>query len=136
MAIRLISGIVLIAAAAFVGAADAQSLRDVRDREENAAALADEAYYTRKVCGNEIRAEIDWASAGEWQAGLLIAECDRALGALEAACRSGDKRAQNVSRFVCAGDGGGARLSGRSLRYGAERGVNAFAETQDALADG
>lgn len=136
MAIRLISGIVLAAAIMIAGPADAQSLRDVRDREQSAAALADEAYYTRKICGNEIRAEIDWASAGNWQAGLLIAECDKALGALEAACRAGDKRAQNISRFVCAGDGGGARLSGRSLRYGAERGVNAFAQTQEALADG
>lgn len=134
MAIRTISALAFIAALVAADAADAQSLRDVRKREENAAALADEAYYTRKVCGNEIRAEIDWASAGEWQAGLLIAECDKALGALEAACRTGDTRAQNVSRFVCAGDGGGARLSGRSLRYGAERGANAFAETQEALA--
>ncbi len=130
---RLIIGIVLFAALALVSAAEAQSLRDVREREDNAAALADEAYYTRKVCGNEIRAEVDWASAGDWQAGLLIAECDKALGALEAACRAGDARAQNVTRFVCAGDGAGARLSGRSLRYGAERGVNAFAETQKAL---
>ncbi len=135
MAIRLTFAVLLIAAALLAGAADAQSLKDVRAREENTAALAEEAFYTRKVCDNEIRAEIDWASAGDWQAGLLIAECDKALGALEAACRAGDQRAQNVTRFVCAGDGAGARLSGRSLRYGAGRGVNAFADTQEALAD-
>lgn len=115
------------------GAVEAQSLRDVRAREANAAALADEAYYTRKVCGNEIRAEVDWASAGDWQAGLLIAECDKALGALEAACRAGDSRAQGVTRFVCAGDGAGAQLRGSLLRYGAARRANAFAETQSAL---
>ncbi len=133
MTLRAGFGSLLVAAIALAGAAEAQSLRDERAREDNAAALADEAYYTRKVCGNEIRAEIDWASAGDWQAGLLIAECDRALGALEAACRAGDKRAQRVNRFVCAGDGAGARLSGQSLRYGAERGANAFAETREAL---
>ncbi len=139
MALQPHFGIVALAVLAFaisaLGAAEAQSLRDVRAREDNAAALADEAYYTRKVCGNEIRAEIDWASAGDWQAGLLIAECDKALGALEAACRAGDERAQQVTRFVCAGDGAGAELSGGALRYGAERGVNAFAETQKALAE-
>ena len=110
--------------------AQAQSLRDARAREATAAALGEEAVYTRIVCGNELRAEIDWSSAGDWQEGLLIAECDKALGALEAACRAGDKRAQNVSRFVCAGDGAGATLNGRSLRYGARADLNAFEETQ------
>ena len=108
-------------------------MRDVRAREQYSAELADEAYYTRKVCGNEIRAEVDWASAGDWQAGLLIAECDKALGALEAACRAGDQRAQRITRFLCAGDGAGARLSGGMLRYGADRSFNAFKETQAAL---
>ena len=120
----------MAAFAALAGAAQAQSLRDARAREANTAALGEEAVYTRTVCGNELRAEIDWASAGEWQAGLLIAECDKALGALEAACRAGDKRAQNVSRFICAGDGAGATLNGRSLRYGARADLNAFKETQ------
>jgi len=133
MVMRFIVGFSVAAALALGGAADAQSLRDARARDANSAALADEAYYTRKVCGNEIRAEVDWASAGDWQEGLLIAECDKALGALEAACRAGDIRAQGVTRFICAGDGDGAELRGSLLRYGADRRANAFVETQSAL---
>ena len=124
------------AALAATGGAAAQSLKDVRAREANAAALGEQAVYTRKICGNQLRAEIDWASAGDWQAGLLISECDKALGALEAACRAGDQQAKRVSKFICAGDGSGATLSNGSLRYGAARGADAFKETQDVLNSG
>ena len=134
MTVRLV--FILAALTAIAGAAQAQSLKDARSREATAAALREQAVYTRSVCGNELRAEIDWASAGDWQAGLLISECDKALGALEAACRAGDKRAKRVSRFICAGDGAGATLRGGSLRYGAGAGLNAFKETQKAFNGG
>jgi hypothetical protein len=123
----------LFAALVFAGAASAQSLKDARAREATEKNFAREAKYTRSVCGAELDAEIDWASVGDWQKGLLVAECDRALGALEAACRSGDERAKSVRRFVCAGDGSGAELRGSTLRYGAARGVDAFDETQSVL---
>lgn len=128
---RLIAGLAI--AAAMAGGAAAQSLKDARARDADSAALAKEATYTREVCGAEIRAEIDWGSIGDWRSGVLVEECDKALGALEAACRAGDPAAKAVTRFVCAGDGAGARLSGRTLRYGAARGVNAFAETNKAF---
>ena len=130
---RLVFCVILFACVTLASAADAQSLRDARARDADARALAKEAVYTRRVCGNDITAEIDWASAGDWRSGLLVAECDKALGALEAACRAGDERAKSVTRFVCAGDGAGAEIFGNTLRYGAERGVNAFKATKEAL---
>lgn len=123
----------LLTALPLTGAAEAQSLRDARAKAAVETSLEREAIYTRSVCGNEIRAEIDWASAGDWQTGLLVAECDKALGALEAACRSGDAEAKRVTRFVCAGDGGGPEINGATLRYGAARDSDGFAETKEAF---
>ncbi len=125
---------VMAVALLMAGEAGAQSLKDARARESHMAALGEQVVYTRKVCDSGLRAEIDWTSAGDWQMGLLVRECDKALGALEAACRAGEARAKSVTRFICAGDGAGARLAGASLRYGAARGADAFKETQTALA--
>ncbi len=133
MLIRFAACATLIAVAAFAGAASAQSLKDARAKEASEQSFAREAIYTRSVCGGALDAEIDWKSAGDWQTGLLIAECDRALGALEAACRSGEPRAKAVTRFICSGDGSGAELRGATLRYGAARGADAFEETQAVL---
>ena len=121
--------LVLAAAAALSAAsASAQSLKDLRARERENRALASEAAYTSKVCGRAISASIDWSTAEDWPAGeSLAAVCDGALGAVETICRRG--RTNVVDRFVCAGDGSGADLSGNTLRYGAEPGGNGYATT-------
>lgn len=109
-----------------------QSLRDIRAQDAENAALAREAAYTSEVCGRSISARIDWSSARNWPDGQsLAAACDGALGAVEATCRAGRKTL--VSSFVCAGDGSGPDLSGSTLRYGAEPGGSAFADTKAYL---
>lgn len=116
--------------------AAAQSLREIRARESEEAALDREASYTQSVCGTSFSASIDWRSAADWPDGVSIAaSCDGALGALEAVCRTGDgkRKAQRISRFVCAGDGAGADLNGGTLRYGASPGDNGYADTKDVL---
>lgn len=128
----LVAGI--LALAIFVAGASAQSLKEARAKEADARALQREVTYTRSVCGNEISARIDWASTAEWPQGLdLVGACDRSLAAVEAACRSGNKRAQSISRFVCAGDGAGARLRGSTLRYGAAPDADGLSETAAVL---
>lgn len=120
-----------IAAASFalLGApASGQSLRDLRAQESDEADLAREAAYTSDVCGRTISARIDWSSAKRWPAGESLADaCDGALGAVETICRAGKKDV--VRDFVCAGDGSGARLSGKTLRYGASPESNGYAAT-------
>jgi hypothetical protein len=112
--------------------ASGQSLRDIRAEEAENAAIAREASYTSEVCGRTISAGIDWPSAKNWSGGAGLAEaCDGALGAVEATCRAGRKRL--VASFVCAGDGAGPNLSGGTLRYGASRSGNSFAETKSYL---
>ncbi|MEM9618652.1 MAG: hypothetical protein AAF936_11885 [Pseudomonadota bacterium] len=126
----------VVACAVIGGDATAQSLKEIRDREANEQALEREAAYTRSVCGHSITATIDWRSAADWPAGVsLAASCDGALGALEAVCRNraGRAKAQRVTQFVCAGDGGGASLRGGTLRYGASPGENGFLETKALL---
>lgn len=116
------------AAAVSAATASAQSLKDLRARERENRALASEAAYTSKVCGRSISASIDWSTAEDWPAGeSLVAVCDGALGAVETICRRG--RTTIVDRFVCAGDGSGANLSGKTLRYGAVPGGNGYATT-------
>jgi hypothetical protein len=116
------------AAALSAAAASAQSLKDIRARERENRELARQAAFTSEVCGRTISASIDWSSAEDWPAGESIAEvCDGALGAVETVCRRG--RTDVVNRFVCAGDGSGAELSGRTLRYGAAPGGNGYAQT-------
>lgn len=111
-----------------------QSLRDMRAEEAQDAALAREAAYTSEVCGRTISASVDWPSARSWPGGTGVVEaCDGALGAVETTCRAGRKSL--VASFVCAGDGTGPELSGGTLRYGASRGGNSFAETK-AFLDG
>jgi gas vesicle protein len=121
----------LIAAAslALIGApASGQSLRDLRAQDADEADLAREAAYASKVCGRTISSRIDWQSARGWPAGESLADaCDGALGAVETICRAGRKDV--VRDFVCAGDGSGAQLSGKSLRYGALPGSNGYAAT-------
>ena len=121
--------LVLASAAALSAAtASAQSLKDLRARERENRALASEAAYTSKVCGRSIAASIDWSTVDDWPSGeSLAAVCDGALGAVETICRRG--RTNVVDRFVCAGDGSGADLSGRTLRYGASPGGNGYAQT-------
>lgn len=105
-----------------------QSLRDLRSQDREDRALAREAAYTSEVCGRSIDASIDWASAADWPARESIVEaCDGSLGAVETICRAG--RTNVVHRFICAGDGSGASLSGKTLRYGAAPGGNGYAAT-------
>jgi hypothetical protein len=116
------------AAALSAATASAQSLRDLRAQERENRELARQAAFTSEVCGRTISASIDWISAADWPAGeSLAAVCDGALGAVETVCRRGRKDV--VERFVCAGDGDGAALSGKTLRYGAAPGGNGYAQT-------
>ena len=127
MASRTLPFILALAAALSAATASAQSLKDLRARERENRALASEAAYTSKICGRSIAASIDWSTAEDWPAGeSLAAVCDGALGAVETICRRG--RTNVVDRFVCAGDGSGADLSGKTLLYGAEPGGNGYAE--------
>ncbi len=119
------------------GVASAQSLKELRGRDAEEAALDREVAYTQSVCDSSIHATIDWRSAADWPDDVsLTLSCDGALGALEAFCRTADgkSQAQKVTHFVCAGDGAGASLSGGTLRYGATPGDNGFVDTK-ALID-
>ena len=116
------------AAAVSAAGATAQSLKGLRAQERENRELARQAAFTSDVCGRQIAASIDWTSAADWPAGeSLVAVCDGALGAVETVCRRG--RTGIVHRFVCAGDGSGAELSGKTLRYGASPGGNGYAAT-------
>jgi hypothetical protein len=129
----------VIASGAFASVASARSLKEIRAREAQDAALGREAAYTQSVCGNSFSASIDWRSAIDWPDGVsIVASCDGALGALEAMCRNkaGRAKAQRVTRFICAGDGSGASLNGGTLRYGASPGDNGFSETKAVLDGG
>ena len=110
----------------------AQSLKSSRAQAEEERALATEAGYTSDVCGVEISTQIDWSSADDWPEGVSLAEaCGGALSAIEASCRAG--AATPVRTFVCAGDGGGASLSGDTLRFGASPNGDAYGETAGVL---
>lgn len=116
------------AAALSAPPASAQSLKDLRAQERENRELARQAAFTSEVCGRAISASIDWTTAGDWPADESLAGvCDGALGAVETICRRG--RTNVVARFVCAGDGSGAALSGKTLRYGATPGGNGYAAT-------
>lgn len=120
--------ILACAAALSAAPASAQSLKDLRARERESRELDRQAAFTSEICGRTISATIDWSSAADWPDGeSLAAVCDGALGAVETICRRG--RTNVVSRFVCAGDGSGADLSGTTLRYGAAPGGNGYAAT-------
>ena len=115
-------------------AASAQSLKEIRSREAEESNLDREVAYTESVCGHSISASIDWRSAADWPEDVsLAASCDGALGALEAVCRDDNSKARRVTRFVCAGDGSGASLSGGALRYGASPDDNGFSSTKALL---
>lgn len=108
--------------------AGAQSLRDLRAQDREERALAREAAYTSEVCDGAVSASIDWASARRWPERESLSEaCDGALGAVETICRAGRKNV--VRQFVCAGDGSGPSLTGKTLRYGASPGSNGYAAT-------
>ncbi len=120
----------ILAGAAALSAvtASAQSLKDLRAQERENRELARQAAFTSDVCGQPISASIDWNSVEDWPSGeSLAAACDGALGAVETICRRG--RTNVVTRFICAGDGSGADLSGKTLRYGASPGGNGYAAT-------
>lgn len=112
-------------------AAFAQSLRDARARDAAETALAEQAVYTGKVCSADIQTAVEWTEGALMSADALIADCDKSLGAVEAVCRGGRKAP--VDRFICASDGRGAVLKGRTLRYGAGPDRDPFAETQAVL---
>jgi hypothetical protein len=125
---RAIPLILTLAACLSAATASAQSLKDLRARERENRELASQAAFTSEVCGRPIAASIDWSTAEDWPAGESIAAvCDGALGAVETICRRGSTNV--VHRFVCAGDGSGADLSGKTLRYGASPGGNGYAQT-------
>jgi hypothetical protein len=124
----MVPAFLVLAALLSAASASAQSLKDLRARERENRELARQAAFTSEVCGRTIAATIDWSTAEDWPARESIAEvCDGALGAVETICRRG--RTNVVHRFVCAGDGSGAELSGKTLRYGASPGGNGYAET-------
>ncbi|MFN3958324.1 MAG: hypothetical protein ACK4NP_00265 [Parvularculaceae bacterium] len=128
MARRLVPAFLAFAALLSAAGASAQSLKDLRARERDNRELARQAAFTSEVCGRTIVASIDWSTAEDWPARESIAEvCDGALGAVETICRRG--RTNVVHRFICAGDGSGAELSGKTLRYGASPGGNGYAQT-------
>jgi len=128
MARRMVPAFLVLAALVSAASASAQSLRDLRARERENRELARQAAFTSEVCGRTIAATIDWSTAEDWPARESIAEvCDGALGAVETICRRG--RTNVVHRFLCAGDGAGAELSGKTLRYGASPGGNGYAQT-------
>jgi hypothetical protein len=136
MLVRAITRGCLVAALLATASAQAQSLKSLRARDAEAAALSREIAYTNSVCDSDMDAAIDWSSSAGWPEGVgLAAACDNALGALEAVCRSGKgkARAQSLRSFVCAGDGSGPALRGASFRYGASPGVNGFGETKSYL---
>lgn len=130
-AARFTSAVFALLAAALIPAssvAEPPSLRDLRAQEAEQRTLDREAAYTSEVCGRPIAASIDWASVKNWPEGASVVEaCDGALGAVETVCRAGRKTV--VDRFVCAGDGSGPSLSGKTLRYGAAPGGNGYAAT-------
>ena len=126
-------GAAVLCAALCLGAASAQSLKELRLQDAEETALEAEVAYTKSVCGGRISATIDWRSAADWPDGVsLVSSCDGALGALEAYCRSAGEM-KKINRFVCAGDGSGASLRGGMLRYGASPGDNGYAETKALL---
>lgn len=128
MARRMVPAFLVLAALLSAAGASAQSLKDLRARERDNRELARQAAFTSEVCGRTIAATIDWSTAEDWPARESIAEvCDGALGAVETICRRG--RTNVVHRFICAGDGSGAELSGKTLRYGASPGGNGYAQT-------
>lgn len=127
-----------LAAAIIAAPAGAQSLKSMRAQEADEQALAREVAYTNTVCASSIASRIDWRASAGWPAGAsLVDACDGALGAIEAMCRSdaGKARAQGIATFVCAGDGAGPSISGRTFRYGARPGVSGFRETRDYLGE-
>lgn len=119
----------LASAAALVpGSVSAQSLRDLRAQETEERVLQREVSYTSDVCRRPITASINWSSMKTWPPRESIAgACDGALAAVETICRAG--RRNVVHHFVCAGDGSGAALSGKTLRYGASPYGNGYAAT-------
>ncbi|MEM8772004.1 MAG: hypothetical protein AAGD92_10185 [Pseudomonadota bacterium] len=121
-------------AAVMTGAASSQSLKEARARDTYERALMQEARYTQSVCKNDFAVDIDWRSAESWSDGSdLVDACDRALGGIEAECRSGNARALSLKKMVCAGDGAGASVSSGTLRYGAAPGMDGFYETRKLL---
>ena len=137
MSARCIFSVTLVSIFALtmgIGSASAQSLKEARAKDALTRALEREATYTSSVCGSDVTASIDWTSTGDWPQGLdLVGACDRSLAAVEAACRANKKRAQSITRFVCAGDGAGAQLSGSTLRYGANPNTDGFSQTEAIL---
>ncbi|MBY0421465.1 MAG: hypothetical protein K2Q06_04115 [Parvularculaceae bacterium] len=124
--------------AALSGAAAAQprqSLREARAQDAAEQLLASQVAYTNSVCGLTMTSGIDWATVGDWPDAALVDACDRALGAVELACRAGSRKSQiaSLSRVVCAGDGSGPSLQARVFRYGAAVGVDAFEQTRAML---
>lgn len=110
-----------IAAAALSGSVapvSAQSLRESRAQKDEENRLRDEASYTESLCGMRFDVVIDWPTFGHWPDGARVADaCGAALSSLEKSCRQ--NKARPVTRFVCTGDGSGARQNGAELRYGA-----------------
>jgi len=132
----MVNSRILLALAILTGisaaTASAQSLKDLRFRERENAELSRQAAFTGEVCGRTISASIDWESAANWPVSASLAgACDGALSAVETICRTG--RQNVVHRFVCAGDGSGADLSGRTLRFGATPRENGYAATLEKL---
>ncbi len=115
--------------------AQSQSLKSIRAQEAEVAALAHEVEFTNSVCGGKMSARIDWKRSARWPDGAsLAAACDVALGALEAACRSGAKAsASKLTTFVCSGDGSGPAIKGAVFSFGADPAGGGFAEVKQYL---
>ncbi len=115
--------------------AHAQSLKSIRAQQAEAAALASEVDFTNSVCGGKMKSRIDWNRSAGWPDGSsLAAACDGALGALEAACRSGAKaRAARLTAFVCSGDGSGPAIRGDVFSFGADPAGDGYAQVREYL---
>ncbi len=141
MSPRRVIAAALAGAALFSAGAEAQpplSLKETRTQAAEADALGREVAYTNSVCGLSMTAAVDWPTASAWpEIADLVSQCDRALGAVETLCRAGPKKPQiaNLDRFVCAGDGAGPSIRGRTFRFGAAPGVDSFERTRAFLED-
>lgn len=129
---KLIAAIFSLIAVSTLYPAHGQSLKELRFQDAEETKLNQEISYTASICRRPITATIDWKSATDWPDDVSLATaCDGSLSALEAACRA--DQALVVTKFICAGDGSGALLSGSALRYGAAPGADGFSITQSYL---
>ena len=104
--------------------AGAQSLKERKAQQGEAATLASEVAYTNQICRSNIMASVDWQSfsAADYDTGAgPSGSCDAALGAIESLCADeAGKEAirEEVRRVRCIkGDSRGVELKQGTLLY-------------------